>query len=94
MRAPGERPAGGSTRVGRMNAVDKPGRRMVEGVASLFVNLIDQRGKRKRCCEREVAQDMRRNRSDGRSHVAEKVWVHVQGKTGEEGVSKVGGQRL
>lgn len=41
VRTPGKQQAEGSGRVGRIKVLDKSGRRMMEGVAGLFIYLID-----------------------------------------------------
>lgn len=46
---------------------------MVEGVVDLYANLTDHRGERHRCCRREVAQHIRRDKSHRYSNVAEEV---------------------
>lgn len=53
---------------------------MVEWVAGLVVNLIDQRGERPRFCQRNAAEDIHRDESYMRGIVTGKVRVCILDK--------------
>lgn len=67
---------GGSGRVGGVKVVDKPGRRLVKGVTSLFVDLIDQRAGEHCHGPREAAQHRPRREQSG-DHIAEEVRIRA-----------------